>query len=185
MKRKEEKKKKVIKPTESLLNFCIEGFSSKQKQNISLNFFSLSWSFPYFYFLFFLVLVLCKVSGPTLFKSTYWFLFALPPWVPMAPEVMLFVWGSEVVPISVKKALLSLIPTHTRMQGSSPQPQPSQPPSLNRTLLSLCQEVNEQTPKGEEGPPPIMICMAVIVWPPWGGYGWLRWVQQGSGEQAA
>lgn len=120
----------------------------------------------------FLFWVLCKVSGPTFSKSTYWFLFALPPWVPMAPEVMLFVWGSEVVPISVKKALLSLIPTHTRMQGSSPQPQPGQPPFLNRTLLSFCQEVNEQTPKGEGGPLPIMICMTVIVWPPMGG-SWL------------
>ncbi|MEQ2189434.1 hypothetical protein GOODEAATRI_025241 [Goodea atripinnis] len=54
-----------------------------------------------------------------------------------------------VVPISVKKALLSLIPTRTRTQGSSPQPQSGQPPSMNRTLSSFCQEVNEQTPKGE------------------------------------
>lgn len=46
----------------------------------------------------------------------------------MAPEVMLFVWGSGVVPISVKKALLGLILTRTRTQSSSPQPQPGQPP---------------------------------------------------------
>ncbi|TNN62394.1 hypothetical protein EYF80_027405 [Liparis tanakae] len=55
----------------------------------------------------------------------------------MAPEVMLFVWGSGVVPISVKKALLGLIPTRRRTQGSSPQRRPGQPPPLDRTLSSF------------------------------------------------
>ncbi|CAB1429452.1 unnamed protein product [Pleuronectes platessa] len=55
----------------------------------------------------------------------------------MAPEVMLFVWGSGVVPISVKKALLGLIPTRRRTQGSSPQPRPGQPPPPDGTLSSF------------------------------------------------
>lgn len=55
----------------------------------------------------------------------------------MAPEVMLFVWGSGVVPISVKKALLGLIPTRRRTQGSSPQPQPGQPLPPDGTLSSF------------------------------------------------
>ncbi|KAI4801935.1 hypothetical protein KUCAC02_019802, partial [Chaenocephalus aceratus] len=45
----------------------------------------------------------------------------------MAPEVMLFVWGSGVVPISVKKALLGLIPTRRRTQGSHPNVGPANP----------------------------------------------------------
>ncbi|KAK2856160.1 hypothetical protein Q5P01_004895 [Channa striata] len=56
----------------------------------------------------------------------------------MAPEVMLFVWGSGVVPISVKKALLGLIPTRRRTQGSSPQPRPGQPPPPGRNTFILC-----------------------------------------------
>lgn len=136
-----------------------------------------------------LVSVLCWVSWlilkhlqPT--ARSYWSFCALPHWVPMAPEVMLFVWGSGVVPISVKKALLSLIPTRTRMQGSSAQPQLGQPPPPDGALSSFCQKVNERTPKREGGPPAIMICMTVIVWPPWGGHGWLRWVCQGKEGQS-
>lgn len=62
---------------------------------------------------------------------------------------MLFVWGSGVVPISAKKALLGLIPTRRRTQGSSPQRRPGPTPSLGRDTFILCQEVNEQTPGGE------------------------------------
>eukprot|EP00064_Thunnus_orientalis_P013291 superscaffoldBa00002140_g13330 len=42
-----------------------------------------------------------------------------------------------VVPISVKKALLGLIPTRRRTQGSSPQPRPGQPPPPDGTLSSF------------------------------------------------
>lgn len=98
-----------------------------------------------------LVFLFLKHLQPS--ACSYWLPFAFSLWVPTAPEVMLFVWGSGVVPISVKKALLSLIQTRTKTQSSSPLPQSGQPPSLNRTLSSFCQEVNEQTPKGEGGAP--------------------------------
>ncbi|KAK5852865.1 hypothetical protein PBY51_006703 [Eleginops maclovinus] len=70
----------------------------------------------------------------------------------MAPEVMLFVWGSGVVPISVKKALLGLIPTRRRTQGSSPQRRPGQPPPPDGTLSSFVRRSMSGPPEGKEGP---------------------------------
>lgn len=56
---------------------------------------------------------------------------------------------------------------------------PGQPPPSDGTLSSFVRRSMSGPPEGGGGGgPPIMICMTVIVWPPWEGHGWLRWVGQ-------
>ncbi|KAI3363715.1 hypothetical protein L3Q82_001331 [Scortum barcoo] len=64
-------------------------------------------------------------------SSPHLLLLLLTPPPPPPPPPL---W---VVPISVKKALLGLIPTRRRTQGSSPQRRPGQPPPPDGTLSSF------------------------------------------------
>lgn len=82
----------------------------------------------------------------------YWFLLALPHWVPTTPEVMLFVWGSGVVPISVKKSPAGSYPDLEEDAGLFTPTSARPTPALWRDTFILCQEVNERTPRGKGGP---------------------------------
>lgn len=163
---------------EALVNFCDQSFSLNKNTK----------SCPYLLLVFFppSCFFTLESQWSNSLKGTlspparfYWFLLALPHWVPTTPEVMLFVWGSGVVPISVKKAPLSLIPTRRRTQVSSPQRRPGQPPPSDGTLSSFVRRSMSGPPEGRGAPTNNEMHDSHCMTPPWEGHGWLRWVGQG------